>query len=183
MAAPHGSALVTLLKDELAVQRTFVSSDEEIALQRPVSYDDENDLAWDRIKHRRLVFFTALRERFIQDGRPLEELRAMIAAEEAWAGEPTYVTQLATQVLEWATRTSDRGAMLGGFAAKTARWAGIVLVLLGAFALFNGNRAGGIAFLVLGVVLFAVSRALTSFTAQRTAALKERLHSEPADGG
>src|SRR5919106_4411761 len=105
------SRLASMLAEELAAQRTFLSAEEEAALSRPMSYDDEDDLAWDRVRGRKSWFFSALRDRFIHDGRQVEGWRELIDREEAAAGgEPTFMTQLARQVLAWAARTSDRGA-------------------------------------------------------------------------
>ena len=174
------SQLVAKLKDELQLQRTFLSSDEEAALTRPLSYENEADLAFDRVKHRRTFFHTALRSRFINDGRPIEEWRRLVAEEEAAAGdEPTVISQLATQVLEWAARTSDRGAMLGGFAAKTLRWAGILAALLGGWSWWQG-AAGGAIFLAVGLVLLFAGRIVGNLAAERVAWLTERMRAGDA---
>ncbi|HEX2033797.1 MAG TPA: hypothetical protein VHS99_06415 [Chloroflexota bacterium] len=151
------SELVTMLKEELTKQRTFLSSDEERALDRPATYEDEDDLALDRVRHRRLVFFTALRERFIQDGRPIERWRDLVRREEDAAGEPTIVSELARQVLEWAVRSSDRGAMLGGFAGRLLRWLGLALLLLAGWSWFQGAPGQVVAL----VAAFAAALVLT----------------------
>src|SRR5829696_2540063 len=133
------SRLATMLAEELAAQRTFLSSEEEAALAHPLSYDNEDDLAWDRVRGRKTWFFSALRDRFIRDGRDIQRWRGLIESEEGTTGgEATFVSQLARQVLEWAARTSDRGAMMAGFAAKAARTVGPLLAVLGAWSYFNG---------------------------------------------
>jgi hypothetical protein len=170
MASPL-SPLAALLSDELAAQRVFLSGDEATALDRPATYDDERDLAWDRVKHRRLVFYTALRERFIQERRPADLWRAMIEAQERAAGEPTFVTQIAWQVLEWAARTSDRGAMMAGFVAKALRWLGIVLLLLGAWSWFQGLPAAALSVGAAGLGFVALGAIAGSFAGRRAAAL------------
>lgn len=151
------SPLAEILKEELLVQRIFLSSDEEQALDRPVSYDEETDLAWDRIKHRRLTFYGALRDRFILDRRPADEWRQLIRDEIARAGEPTYVTQIASQVLEWSVRTSDRGAMFGGFLAKLLTWIGTLLVILAGFGWFQGFGTTTVVVLVGLALLFRLA--------------------------
>jgi hypothetical protein len=144
-----------MLAEELAAQRTFLSAEEAAALERPVSYENEDDLAWDRIRGRRTWFFSALRDRFIRDGREVGRWRELIVREEIDAGgEPTFVSQLARQVMQWAVRTSDRSAMLAGFAAKASRVLGLLLALLGGWAYFNGAPAPGA--VVGGVGLLAV---------------------------
>ena len=170
------SPLVAKLKDELRLQRTFLSSDEETALTRPLSYQDEDDLAFDRVKHRRLFFHTALRSRFINDGRPTAEWRRLVAEEEAAAGnEPTVTSHLATQVLEWAARTSDRGAMLGGFAARALRWAGMLAALLGAWGWWHGAPFGGAVFAAVGFILLVAGRIVGGLAAARVARLAEQV--------
>ncbi|HEU5316913.1 MAG TPA: hypothetical protein VFX49_12465 [Chloroflexota bacterium] len=155
------SRLAAMLAQELAAQRTFLSSEEEGALTHPVSYDNEEDLAWDRVRGRKTWFFSALRDRFIRDGRRSAEWRELIRREEAEAGgETTYVSQLARQVLEWATRTSDRGAMMTGFAATAARMVGLLLALLGAWAYFNGGQTPGLMVGAFGALLVLAGGAL-----------------------
>lgn len=63
------SPLIAILKDELLVQRVFLSSDEERALDRESDGADDGDLAYERVKARRYLFYAALRDRFIYDGR------------------------------------------------------------------------------------------------------------------
>jgi hypothetical protein len=179
------SQLVAILSAELRKQRTFLSSDEEAALARPLppEGDDtsgadgpeavsEEDMALDRVRRRRLVFFTALRDRFIHEGRPLVAWGDMVAREEAAAGGTTMATQVAREVLEWGVRTSDRGAMLGGFSAKMLRWMGIILVLFGGWSLFQGARPVAVAIVVAVALLFLLfARILGNLSAERAATL------------
>jgi hypothetical protein len=124
------------------------------------------------VRRRRLWIYTTLRDRFIGDGRPFDEWVGLIAEEEAAAGGETVITQLARQVLEWGVRSSDRGAMLGGFGAKAMRWAGLALLLLAAWSWLQGaglfvvGVAGAIALLLVAGSV-AVGR--------RTAARREQL--------
>jgi hypothetical protein len=163
-----------MLAEELAAQRTFLSSEEEAALTHPLSYDNEEDLAWDRVRGRRTWFFSALRDRFIRDGRRTEVWRDLIRREEAEVGgEPTYVSQLGRQVLEWATRTSDRGAMLAGFAAKVSRTVGLLLALLGAWAYFNGAATPGIVVGTFGAALVVAGGGFGAVAKRRVRRLTE----------
>ena len=165
------SRLATMLAEELASQRIFLSSDEETALTRPASYDEESDLAWDRIKHRRTHFFPSLRDRYIRERRPREAWLALIDAEETAAGEPTFITQLATQVLEWSVVSSDRGAMMTRFAGRALRWLALLFLALGAYAWVNGARAPGLIVAAAGLVFFLASRAFQRYAARRAATL------------
>jgi hypothetical protein len=168
------SRLATMLAEELAAQRTFLSSEEEAALAHPLSYDNEEDLAWDRVRGRRTWFFSALRDRFIREGRDVERWRQMIEGEEGAAGgEPTYISQLGRQVLEWAARTSDRGAMMAGFAAKTARTVGLLLALLGGWSYFNGAQAPGVVVGGLGLLLIAAGSAFGAVAKRRVRRLTD----------
>ncbi len=175
-----GSELVSIASEELRRQRTFLSTDEAAALSRPVDYDDEEDLAVDRVRRRRLVLYAALRDRFIRDGRPLEDWQAMVDREEAAAGGRTIVSQLARQVLEWAVRTSDRGAMLGSFAAKTLRWAGMILLFLGVWSWYQG-AAGAVVALVIVLALAALlgGRIAGNLAAERIELLAQRAEGPP----
>jgi hypothetical protein len=157
-----------MLAEELAAQRTFLSGEEERALDHPMTYENEDDLAWDRVRGRRTWFFTALRDRFIRDGRPADRWRELVAQEEAAAGgEETYATHLARRVLSWALRTSDRGAMMAGFAARAARWLGAAFVLLGGWAYFNGAPLPGAVVAAAGVVFLLVGGAFGRLAARR----------------
>lgn len=174
------SPLAEILKEELLVQRIFLSSDEEQALDHPLSFDDESDLAWDRIKHRRLIFYGALRDRFIHDRRPADEWRQFIRVEETRTGEPTYVTHLATQVLEWSVRTSDRGAMFGGFIAKLFSWIGTFLLILAGFGWFQGFGTASVVVLIILALLFMLAgRIAGSLVAERVATLIRQANQEP----
>lgn len=178
-----------MLKEELAAQRVFLSSDEAAALSRAMSYDDESDLAWERIKSRRLTFFAALRDRFIRDRRPVDAWREMIAAEEA-AGEPTFVSHIASQVVEWSIRTSDRGAMLAGFTARALLWLGALFVLLGGYAWLTagtpetgGGDAAAVAAAIVGgagIAFVAASRVVARIAAHRTASVLARSRRDAA---
>jgi hypothetical protein len=132
------STLVAVAVEELRRQRTFLSSDEASALTMPVEHLDDENLALDRVRRRRLWIFTALRDRFIRDGRPFDDWLDVIESEEAAAGGETLITQLARQVLEWSIRSSDRGTMLGGFASSAMRWIGLILLALGGWSWYQG---------------------------------------------
>jgi hypothetical protein len=173
--------LVVLLQEELTRQRTFLSADEAAVLTRPVSFADEHDLAWERVQRRRRPLYGALRNRFIREGKPIDAWRALVAEDEAAAGGPTIISQLATQVLEWAARTSDRGAMIGGFAAKTLRWAGVVLLLLGLYGCYQGAGGRGLIFIGLALVLLLAGRIVGNLTAERAATLAQRLRSPASE--
>jgi hypothetical protein len=182
------SQLVEIISAELRKQRTFLSTDEEAALARPLPPEEDEraaedgpdgeraeDLALDRVRRRRLVFFTALRDRYLHEGRPQEAWSDLIAREEAAAGGSTIATEVARQVLEWGVRTSDRGAMLGGFVARTLRWGGILLLLLGAWSLFQGAAVGAVIIVVLvALLLLLAGRIVGNLAAERAAALVEQ---------
>jgi hypothetical protein len=170
--AATGSTLVAIAVEELRLQRTFLSTDEAAALTLPDTLEDEENLALDRVRRRRLWIYTALRDRFIGDGRPFEEWMGLIAEEEAAAGGQTVITQIARQVLEWSVRSSDRGAMLGGFGAKAMRWAGLALLLLTAWSWFQG--AGLFVVGVVGAIALALIVGSVA-VGRRTAARRERL--------
>ena len=166
------SRLAGMLADELAAQRTFLSAEEEESLTLPAAHDDEDNLAWQRVRGRRSWFFPVLRARYLRDGRQQDAWRAMIAQEEAAAGgQPTFITQLATQVLEWAARTSDRGAMMAGFAARSLRIVGLLLLLLGGWSYMNGAPTGGAIVGAVGLVFVAVSVAASRVAARRVSLL------------
>ena len=161
-----------MLADELAAQRTFLSAEEEESLTLPAAHEDEDNLAWQRVRGRRAWFFPVLRDRFIRDGRQQAAWRALIAQEEAEAGgKPTFITQMATQVLEWAARTSDRGAMMAGFAAKSLRILGVALLLLGGWSYLNGAPTGGTIVAIAGLLLVGVSVAAARIAAKRISLL------------
>lgn len=175
------SRLATMLAQELASQRVFLSSDEEASLTRPLSYDDESDLAWDRIRHRRLLFFTALRDRYIRDRRPADAWRALIEAEQAEAGEPTFISNIGVQVLEWSVRTSDRGTMMTTFAARALRWLALLFFALGAYAWFNGAQIPGAIVAGFGAVFFLAGRLFDRYSKRRAAVLVAAArHSKPS---
>jgi hypothetical protein len=127
------SPLIAILKDELLVQRVFLSSDEERALDRESDGADDGDLAYERVKARRYLFYAALRDRFIYDGRPTDQWLDWIdEAERKAGGSATIVTALATRVVEW-----------------SARWLGIVMITL---AVWAWSREIGPATWVLAIV-------------------------------
>ena len=129
------SPLIEILKDELTVQRVFLSSDEERALDRIADDTDGGDLAFERVKARRYLFYAALRDRFVYDGRPIRQWLEWIAEAEASAGnKPTIITALATRVVEWSIRASDRVSMILGFATGLVRWFAIFLLAIGGWA-------------------------------------------------
>lgn len=129
------SPLIAILKDELLVQRVFLSSDEERALDREADAPDDGDLAFERVKARRYLFYAALRDRFIYDGRPIDQWLDWIAEAESQAGgSPTIISALATRVIEWSIRVTDRKSMAMGFLAGTTRWVGIALLTLAVWA-------------------------------------------------
>jgi hypothetical protein len=157
-----------MLADELAAQRTFLSAEEEASLDLPAAHDDEDNLAWQRVRGRRSWFFPALRDRYIREGRPEQLWRSIIAEEESAAGGvPTFITHLATQVLEWAARTSDRAAMMAGFAATSLRIVGVLLVLFGGWSYLNGAPTGGVIVGIVGLLCVAASAALTKMVKRR----------------
>jgi hypothetical protein len=166
------STLVEIAVEELRQQRTFLSTDEAAALTLPAALEDEENLALDRVRRRRLWLYTALRDRFIGDGRPFDEWVSLIAQEEAAAGGETVITQIARQVLEWGVRSSDRGAMLGGFGAKAMRWAGLALLLFAAWSGFQG--AGPFVVGVAGAIALALVAGSVA-VGRRTAARREHL--------
>jgi hypothetical protein len=176
------SPLVAMLQEELRNQRVFLSADEEAALTRPLSDEDEDDLALDRVKRRRSWLQPVLRNRFICDGRPVALWRDFIVAEEAAAGgEPTIISSLAMGVLEWTARTGDRGAMFGGFAAKALAAIAVVLFFVGAYGWAHGAAGAGAAFVVVALVAFVGGRLMGGFAARRTASLTEQLLASPAE--
>jgi hypothetical protein len=174
------SPLAAILRDELAAQRTFLSTDEEQALDRPASYDNEDDLAWERLRGRRSWLFPPLRDRFIRDKRPLAQWLAMIASEEAVAGGPTFISQMAEQVLEWSVRTSDRGAMMAGFAARALRWLGILMIVLGAYSWSTGAPTPGAVVAAIGVLFVLSGQAAGRFGKRRTAQLMAKVRGAAA---
>jgi hypothetical protein len=188
VTAPAGgeSALAAIAAEELRKQRTFLSTDEAAALSLPAELEDEENLALVRVRGRRLWIYTALRDRFIGDGRPFDDWLAMIDAEEGTAGGETQITRLARQVLEWSVRSGDREAMLGGFVAKALRYAGLLLLLLAGWSWWQG--AGGAAVVTTGalaVVLLVgssvVGRRAAARAAFLVAGLRERQSKPEAD--
>jgi hypothetical protein len=144
------SPLIAVLKDELLVQRVFLSSDEERALERESEAPADDDLAFERVKARRYLFYAALRDRFIYDGRPIEQWLDWIAdGEVRTGGVPTVITALATRVIEWSIRATDRKSMAMGFIGGATKWFGFALLTL---AVWAWSREIGPATWVLAVV-------------------------------
>lgn len=159
------SPLVEVLKDELIVQRVFLSTDEERALGRADDDPDDGDLAFERVKARRYLFYAALRDRFIYDGRPVGTWLGWINDGEAGAdGRPTVVSALATRVIEWSIRATDRKSMALGFVAATARWLAITLLCLGAWAWSRDLGPATPVLLATGAVAWLAARAVKSAT-------------------
>ena len=176
------SALVELAVEELRGQRTFLSSDEATALTLPADLEDEDNLALDRVRRRRLWIYTALRDRFIGEGRPLDDWLAMIESEEAVAGGETLITRLARQVLEWSVRTGDRTLMFWGFAAKALRWFGLILLFLAGWSWYQDAGTFVVATSgALALLLLAGSVAAARLTAARASGLLAGLR-RPATG-
>ena len=73
---------VDILRAELERQRQFLSAEEERVLLKPARYENEDDLALDLVKRRQHTFVPILRDRFVRDGRPLEQWWDVLAEEE-----------------------------------------------------------------------------------------------------
>jgi hypothetical protein len=175
------SALVEIAVEELRGQRTFLSSDEAAALTLPADLDDEDNLALDRVRRRRLWIYTALRDRFIGDGRPFDDWLATIESEEQRAGGETLITRLARQVLEWSVRTGDRALMFWGFAAKAMRWFGLILLFLAGWSWYQDAETLVVGTVgVLGAVLLVGSAVAGRTAAARASALLVGLRPPPA---
>lgn len=178
------SPLIEILKDELTVQRVFLSSDEERALDRIAEDTDGGDLAFERVKARRYLFYAALRDRFVYDGRPIRQWLEWIAAAETIAGEkPTIITVLATRVIEWSIRASDRMSMILGFATGLVRWFAMFLLALGGWAWTRDFAPAWWVICVLGLCSWFGARFLKRFTANHVsgvvAATRDR-YADPA---
>ncbi len=175
------SRLASILAQELAAQRIFLSHEEEQALSRPVSYDQEEDLAWGRVRHRlKTYFLPELRNRFIRDCRPEAAWRSLIVSEEALAGEPTIITQAARQVLEWSATSSDRPHMMSGFLARALGALAMLFLALGAYAWMNGAQTPGAIVAIGGALFFLAGRAAGRFARRRASALAAYANSDPA---
>lgn len=159
------SPLIEILKDELTVQRVFLSSDEERALDRIAEDTDGGDLAFERVKARRYLFYAALRDRFVYDGRPIRQWLQWIAAAEFTAGDkPTIITALATRVIEWSIRASDRMSMILGFATGLVRWFAMFLLAIGGWAWTRDFAPAWWVICALGLCFWFGARFLRRFT-------------------
>ena len=100
------------------------------------------------MKRRQHTFVPILRDRFVRDGRPLEQWWDVLAEEERLPEDRTMIGAMVVQVLDWSARTGDQKAMMGGFASKLLL---VAAVLIGFFATFTlavgawpaGDRATG----------------------------------------
>ena len=92
---------VDILRTELERQRQFLSAEEEQVLLEPAGYESEDDLALDLVKRRQHTFVPVLRDRFVRDGRPLEQWWDLLAEQEGLSGERTMVGAMVVQVLDW----------------------------------------------------------------------------------
>lgn len=173
-----------MLREELGLQRRFLSSDEERVLLAPASYENEEDLALDRVKDREHAFQFALRDRFLRDGRPQRDWWSWVKEAATEQGHRDRLDAIVLQVLDWSARTSDQAAMLGGFAATALLWfalATLVLALEAAReALFVGVPLAGAAAVVMlafTVLLWLASRAIRTRTDRHVAALQREYKS------
>ncbi len=159
------SPLIDILKDELTVQRVFLSTDEARALGRDADGDDDGDLAYERVKARRYLFFAALRDRFVLDGRPVDQWLDWIADEERLAGgRPTVASALASRVVEWSIRATDRKSMAMGFIAATARWLAMAILALGAWAWSRDLGPATWVLVAVGIAGWVVARLVARAT-------------------
>ncbi len=182
----HGvtSPLIELLKDELTVQRVFLSSDEERALNRIADDADGGDLAFERVKARRYLFYAALRDRFVYDGRPIRQWLTWIADAESSTGDkPTIITALATRVVEWSIRASDRASMFLGFATGLVRWFAFFLLALGGWAWTRDFAPAWWVICALGLCFWLGARFLKRFTDRHVSAVVRATRERYADPG
>ena len=128
---------IDILRTELERQRQFLSEEEEQVLLKPASYESEDDLALDSVKRRQHTFVPILRDRFVRDGRPLEQWWDVLAEEERLPEDRTMIGAMVVQVLDWSARTSDQKAMMGGFGSK------LLLVAAVLIGFFGDLHAGG----------------------------------------
>jgi hypothetical protein len=178
------SPLIELLKDELTVQRVFLSSDEERALDRIADDADGGDLAFERVKARRYLFYAALRDRFVYDGRPIRQWLDWIATAETSTGDkPTIITALATRVVEWSIRASDRTSMFLGFATGLVRWFAFFLLALGGWAWTRDFAPAWWVICTLGVGFWLGARFLKRFTDRRVSAVVQATRERYAQTG
>ncbi|MAG35567.1 MAG: hypothetical protein CL878_04890 [Dehalococcoidia bacterium] len=170
---------VAILRTELEQQRQFLSAEEEQVLLRPATYESDDDLALDRVKRRQHTFVAILRDRFVRDGRPLEQWWDLLVAQETMHGYRTMVGAMVVQVLDWSARTSDQTAMMGGFASKLLLVAAVLAGFFAVFTLAVGAWPAGIVMLVITSVFWVGARVLGQLTAGRVGELVERYKRSP----
>lgn len=159
---------VAILRTELERQREFLSAEEEQVLLKPGTYENDNDLALDRVKRRQHNFVAILRNRFVRDGRPLETWWDLLVDQEIAQGYRTMVGAMVIQVLDWSARTSDQKVMMGGFASKLLSVAAIFSGFMTTFTLAVGAWPPGIVMFFITVSFWIGSRVLGQKTADRT---------------
>ncbi len=170
---------IDILRTELERQRQFLSAEEARVLLKPALYESEDDLALDSVKRRQHTFVAILRDRFVRDGRPLEQWWDVLAEEEGLSGDRTMVGAMVVQVLDWSARTSDQKAMMGGFASKLLLVAAVLIGFFATFTIAVGAWPVGIVLLVITVALWIGARVLGQLTAERVGELVEQYKREP----
>ena len=170
---------VDILRTELERQRQFLSAEEEQVLLKPALYESDDDLALDLVKRRQHTFVAILRDRFVRDGRPLEQWWDVLAEQEGLSGDRTMVGAMVVQVLDWSARTSDQKAMMGGFASKLLLVAAVLIGFFATFTLAVGAWPAGIVLLVITAALWIGARVLGQLTAERVGELVEEYKREP----
>ena len=170
---------IDILRTELERQRQFLSEEEERVLLQPASYESDDDLALDSVKRRQHTFVPILRDRFVRDGRPLEQWWDVLAEEERLPEDRTMIGAMVVQVLDWSARTSDQKAMMGGFASKLLLVAAVLIGFFATFTLAVGAWPAGIVLLVVAAALWIGARVLGQLTAERVGELVEEYKREP----
>ena len=170
---------VDILRTELERQRQFLSAEEERVLLKPALYESDDDLALDLVKRRQHTFVAILRDRFVRDGRPLEQWWDVLAEQEGLSGHRTMVGAMVVQVLDWSARTSDQKAMMGGFASKLLLVAAVLVGFFATFTLAVGAWPVGVVLLVIAVALWIGARVLGQLTAERVGELVEQYKRGP----
>ncbi len=170
---------IDILRTELERQRQFLSAEEERVLLKPALYESEDDLALDSVKRRQHTFVAILRDRFVRDGRPLEQWWDVLAEEEGLSGDRTVIGNMVVQVLDWSARTSDQKAMMGGFASKLLLVAAVLIGFFATFTIAVGAWPVGIVLLVITAALWIGARVLGQLTAERVGELVEQYKREP----
>ena len=170
---------VDILRAELERQRQFLSAEEERVLLKPARYENEDDLALDSVKRRQHTFVPILRDRFVRDGRPLEQWWDVLAEEERLPEDRTMIGAMVVQVLDWSARTGDQKAMMGGFASKLLLVAAVLIGFFATFTLAVGAWPAGVVLLVITAALWIGARVLGQLTAERVGELVEEYKREP----